>query len=145
MGLRSRKEKNIDNSIIFRSKIKVRSNFIWKKLMELLLLNELLKNLFFFQWPLKKVAFMTLILSKFQSLNANLWSIYSKRFEFMVYTFICKIKFFRLLRPSTSSGALKKVLKYSSHQISSHPYRCSIFLSLWCLKNDGKAKNVKLT
>ena len=31
---------------------------------------------------------MTLILSKFQSLNANLWSIYSKRFDFMVYTFI---------------------------------------------------------
>ena len=32
---------------------------------------------------------MTLIFSKFQSLNANLWSIYSKRFEFMVYAFIC--------------------------------------------------------
>ena len=59
----------------------------------------------------KKVAFMTLILSKFQSLNANLWSIYSKIFEFMVYTFICafwKIIFFWLLRPSKSSGALKK-------------------------------------
>ena len=30
---------------------------------------------------------MTLILSKFQSLNANFWSINSKRFEFNVYTF----------------------------------------------------------
>ena len=82
-----------------------------RELMKFLLFNEVLKNLIFFQLPIKKVAFMTLILSKFQSLNANLWSIYSKRFEFMVYTFICafwKIIFFWLLRPSKSSGALKK-------------------------------------
>ena len=52
--------------------------------MEFLLLNEVLRNLIFFESLIKKVAFMTLILSKFQSLNANLWSIYSKRFEFMV-------------------------------------------------------------
>ena len=42
---------------------------------------------------------------------ANLWSICSKRFDFMVYTFICafwKIKFFWLLGPSKSSGDLKK-------------------------------------
>ena len=51
--------------------------------------NGIFEKLDFFQLPIKKVAFMTLILSKFQSLNANLWSIYSKRFEFMVYTFIC--------------------------------------------------------
>ena len=37
----------------------------------------------------------------------------SKRFEFMVYTYICgfwETKFFWLLRPSKSSGALKKDL-----------------------------------
>ena len=40
-----------------------------------------------------------------------MWPIYSKRCEFMVYTFICafwKIKFFWLLRPSKSSGAFKE-------------------------------------
>ena len=55
--------------------------------MEFLLFSEVLKSLTFFQLHIKKVALMTLILSKCQSLNANLWSIYSKRFEFMVYTF----------------------------------------------------------
>ena len=103
--------KNDQNSIIFGAKIKVRINFIWEKLMEFLLLNEVLKNWIFFQMPIKKSDFITLILSKFSILNANLWSIYSKRFEFMVYTFICvfwKIKFFWLLKPSKSSGALKK-------------------------------------
>ena len=54
--------------------------------MELLLFNGVLKNLIFFQSPIKKVGFITLILSKFQILNANLWSIFSKRFEFLVYT-----------------------------------------------------------
>ena len=44
-------------------------NFIWEKLMEFLLFNEVLKNLIFFWSPVKKVASMTLILSKFQSLN----------------------------------------------------------------------------
>ena len=48
--------------------------------MEFLLFNEVLKNLIFFQLPIKKVAFITLILSKFQIINANLWS----RYEFMV-------------------------------------------------------------
>ena len=57
--------------------------------MEFLLLNEVLKNWIFFQLPIQKCDFITLILSKFQTLNANLRSIYSKRFEFMVYTFIC--------------------------------------------------------
>ena len=47
------------------------------------------EKLDFFQLPIKKVAFMTLILSKFQIRNGNLWSIYNKRFEYMVYTFIC--------------------------------------------------------
>ena len=37
--------------------------------MEFLLFNEVLKNLIFFWSPVKKVASMTLILSKFQSLN----------------------------------------------------------------------------
>jgi hypothetical protein len=50
---------------------------------------EVLKNLFFFQITYQKVGFITLILNKFQILNANLFSIYSKIFEFMVYTFIC--------------------------------------------------------
>ena len=104
--------KNDQNSIIFGAKIKVRINFIWEKLMEFLLLNEVLKNWIFFQLPIQKSDFITLILSKFSILNANLWSIYSKRFEFMVYTCFCafwKIKIFWLLRPSKSSGALKKV------------------------------------
>ena len=55
--------------------------------MEFLLLNEVLKNWIFFQLPIQKSDFITLILSKFSILNANLWSIYSKRFEFMVYIF----------------------------------------------------------
>ena len=57
--------------------------------MEFLLLDEVLKNWIFFQMPIKKSDFITLILSKFSILNANLWSIYSKRFEFMVYTCFC--------------------------------------------------------
>ena len=81
--------KNDQNSIIFGAKIKVRINFIWEKLMEFLLLNEVLKNWIFFQLPIQKSDFITLILSKFSILNANLWSIYSKRFEFMVYTCFC--------------------------------------------------------
>ena len=67
-----------------------------------MLLNEVFRNLiFFFESLIKKVAFMMLILRKFQSLNA----------KFMVYTFICafwKIIFFWLLWPSKSSRALKK-------------------------------------
>ena len=47
--------------------------------MEFLLFNEVLKNLIFFQLPIKKI----------QILNANLWSIYGKIFVFMFYTFIC--------------------------------------------------------
>ena len=66
--------------------------------MELLLFNEVLKTLIFSNYiPTKKVGFITLIMSKFQILNANLRSIYSKRLEFMVYAFICaiwKVKFF---------------------------------------------------
>ena len=52
--------------------------------MEFLLLNEVLKNWIFFQLPIQKSDFITLILSKFSILNANLWSIYSKRFDFTV-------------------------------------------------------------
>ena len=48
--------KNDQNSIIFGAKIKVRINFIWEKLMEFLLLNEVLKNWIFFQMPIKKVT-----------------------------------------------------------------------------------------
>ena len=69
--------KNDQNSIIFGAKIKVRINFIWEKLMEFLLLNEVLKNWIFFRLLIQKSDFITLILSKFSILNANLWSIYS--------------------------------------------------------------------
>ena len=44
--------------------------------MELLLFNEVLKNLIFFQLLIKKFGFI--ILSKFPILNANLWSIIAK-------------------------------------------------------------------
>ena len=57
--------------------------------MEFLLFNEVLKNLIIFQLPIKKVGFITLTVKKFPTLNANLGSIYSKRFEFMVYTCFC--------------------------------------------------------
>jgi hypothetical protein len=56
--------------------------------MEFLLFNEVLKIWIFFQSFIKKVEVITLILGKFLILNAYLWSIYSKRFDFMVYTFI---------------------------------------------------------
>ena len=103
--------KNDHSSIIFGAKNKARSDFIWEKLMKFFVVPWSFEELDFFSITYQKFAFTTLILSKFQSLNANLWSIYSKRFEFMVYTFICafwKIIFFWLLRPSKSSGALKK-------------------------------------
>ena len=87
-GLRSRKTKIITTQPFLGQK-KVRSNFMWEKLMEFLLPNEVLKNWIFFLITYQKSGFITLILSKFQILNANLWSIYSKRFEFMAYTFIC--------------------------------------------------------
>ena len=65
--------------------------------MEFLLSYEVLKISIFFQSLIKKFGVITVILGKFYFLNANLWSICSKRFDFMVYTFICafwKIKFF---------------------------------------------------
>ena len=102
-SFREQKRKNYHNFIIFAAKNTGKSNFVWKNLMGFLLFNEVLKKLIFFQLPITKVGFIMLILSKFQVINANLWSIYSKIFEFMVYTFICafwKIKFFWLLRPS---------------------------------------------
>ena len=49
------------------------------------------EKLDFFQLPITKVGFIMLILSKFQIINAKLWSIYSKTYEFMVYTFICAV------------------------------------------------------
>ena len=38
----------------------------------ILLLNEVLKNMLFFQSPIKKADFITLMLGKFQILYANL-------------------------------------------------------------------------
>ena len=60
--------------------------------MEFLLFNEFLKNLIFFQLPIKKVGFITLKVRKFKIVDANLWSVYSKRLEIMVYAFICAFK-----------------------------------------------------
>ena len=50
--------------------------------MEFLLFNEVLKNLILFQLRFKKVGCITIIMRIFQAPNTNLWSIYSKRFEF---------------------------------------------------------------
>ena len=50
-----------------------------------------------------------------------MWSVYSKGFGFVVYTFICafwKIKFFWLLRPSKSSGPSKKTRLLDSWPLS---------------------------
>ena len=52
--------------------------------MEFLLFYEVLKILIFFQSLIKKVGVITLKMGKFSILKANLWSIYSKRFDFMV-------------------------------------------------------------
>ena len=49
--------------------------------MEFLLFNEVLKFWIFFQSFIKKVGVIALILGKFLILSANLWSIYSKRFD----------------------------------------------------------------
>ena len=51
-------------SIIFGAKDKVTSNF-FMKLIEFLLLNEVLKNLIFFQSPIKKVGFTALLFRTF--------------------------------------------------------------------------------
>ena len=100
-GFRSRKEKMTTPPSFLGQKIK---QGVFSK--EFLLFNEVLKNYIFFKLPIKKIGFITLILSKFQIRNANSWSICSKRFELIVYTFICvfwDIKFFWLLSPSKSS------------------------------------------
>ena len=52
------------------------------------LFNKFVQNFIFLQLQIKKVGFITLMLGKFQILKANLWLIYNKRFEFMVYNFI---------------------------------------------------------
>ena len=105
-GPQKQERKNNHNSTIFWAKNKIRMNFLWDKLLEFLLFNEVLKNLIFFHLPIKKIGFITLIMSKFQILKAYLWLIYRKRVEFIVYTFIFEfweIKFFELLRPSRTS------------------------------------------
>ena len=65
------------------------------------------EKLDFFYLPIKKIGFITLIVSKFQILKAYLWLIYRKRVEFIVHTLIFefqKIWFFELLRPSRTFG-----------------------------------------
>ena len=54
--LRASQRKKYRNSIIFWAKNKVRSYFIWKKLIELLLFYEVLKNLIFFQSFIKNLV-----------------------------------------------------------------------------------------
>ena len=69
----------------------MKSNFIREKLNGIFVVfDEVLKSLIFFQLPIKKVGFMTLILDKFQILNTYFWSIHCLKFEFMVYTIICE-------------------------------------------------------
>ena len=105
-GPQKQERKNNHNSTIFWATNKIRMIFLWDKLLEFLLFNEVLKNLIFFHLPIKKIGFITLIMSKFQILKAYLWLIYRKRVEFIVYTFIFEfweIKFFELLRPSRTS------------------------------------------
>jgi hypothetical protein len=46
------------------------------------------KNQVFQNLPIKKIGFITLIMSKFQILKDYLWLIYRKKVEFIVYTFI---------------------------------------------------------
>ena len=90
-GPRRRKEKKQQ---FFRQTIKVRNNFVWEKLLEFLLFTEILM--------LNKVGSIILILSKFQTLNSNLWSVFSKRFKYLVHTFHFYVLrnsfFFKLLR-----------------------------------------------
>ena len=84
----------------FRQKIKWGvCNCSQNKLMEFLLFNEVWKKFnFFFEHRSKKL----LILSKFKILKTDLWLIYSKIFEFMVFTLIFllwEIITFIFLRP----------------------------------------------
>ena len=50
------------------------------------------EKLDFFYLPIKKIGFITLIVSKFQILKAYLWLIYRKKVEFIVYTFFLSFK-----------------------------------------------------
>ena len=68
-GPRKQESKNNYNSTILGAKNKMSSNFLWEKIIEFLLFIEILENLIFFPIADHKL-------------------IYSKRFEFMVYTFI---------------------------------------------------------
>ena len=79
--------------------------------MEFFMFFEVLKILIFFQSLIKKNGVITLILGKFKILNANMWAIYSKRFDFMVYTFICafkKLNFSGFRGPQNLLGPSKK-------------------------------------
>ena len=111
LGASEAGKKKSHASTIFWAKNKIRMNFLWDKQLEFLLFNEVLKNLIFFHLPIKKIGFITLIMTKFQILKAYLWLIYRKRVEFIVYTFIFefwKINFFELLRPSRTSVQVQK-------------------------------------
>ena len=72
-GPQKQGRKNDHNSNIFWAKIKMKSNFIREKLNGIFVVfMKFWKAWFFFQLPIKKVGFITLILSQFQILKAKL-------------------------------------------------------------------------
>ena len=106
LEIKGLRQSTITTTPPFFGQIKIRVIFLWDKLLEFLLFNEVLKNLIFFHLPIKRIGFITLIMSKFQILKAYLYLIYRKRVEIIVYTFIFEfweINFFELLRPSRTS------------------------------------------
>ena len=104
-GPQKQERKNNHNSTIFWAKNKIRMKFLWNKLLEFLLLNEVLKDLIFFHLPIKKIGFITLIMSKFQILKTYLCNLYKKSWVYCLHFhfLIWKIKFLELLRPSKTS------------------------------------------
>ena len=106
----------------FLGKNKVRGNFIWEKLIELLLFNEVLINLIFFQLPIKTFGFITLILSKFQIPIANICGQFIAK-DFDLWSTLLFVRFEKL-NFSKSSVALKKDPK--NHVFDSPRLICSL-------------------
>ena len=83
---RSRKEKVTTTLPFWGQEIKWGVNFIWEKLMEFFLFNKFVQNFIFF--PITDQESWLYNSNIGQILKANLWLIYCKRFESMVYTFL---------------------------------------------------------
>ena len=86
-------------------------------------LMKFLETLFFFQLPIKKVGFITLILSKFQIINANLWTIYSK--DLNLWSMLLFVRFEKLIfsdfwGPLNLLGPSKKTQLLDSWSLSMH-------------------------